>query len=122
MKKYIDVTAKQREAVLRAIKVSGRMLRYALSYDPQYGHSDTARQLRKTALEQGGVERYDVTCEEVFFDSAGNLRQLFRNGAELLIEKSTGAARVLYRGKTVITAESVRISEVEALQNAARNL
>ena len=122
MKKYIDVTAKQREAVLRVFKVSGRMLRYALSYDPQYGRSDTARRIRKAALEQGGVERYDVTCEEGFFDSAGNLRQLFRNGAELLIEKSTGAARVLYRGKTVITAESVRISEVEALQNAARNL
>ncbi len=122
MKKYIDVTAKQRDAVVKVFKVSGRMMRYALHYDPKYGHSDTARRIRKAALEQGGVERYDVTSEEVWFDGEGNLRQLFRNGAELTIEKSTGAARVVYRGKTVITAESVKISEIEALQNAARNL
>ena len=123
MKKYIAVTDKQRAAIFSASKVGERTIRNALNFDPIRGSSKKAVAIREIAHEHGAKTFYnEVAMEEVFFDSEGNLRQEFENGAKILIEKGTGKASVTYKGDTVIQIENIKISEITTLQEVARGL
>lgn len=122
MKKYIAVTDEQRAAIIKVFGVTRRTVWNALNYDPQYGFTVTARRIRKMAREQGATTYYVVTGDEVFFDSEGNLHQAFNNGAEIFIEKSSGKGYITRHGNLVVEFENLKISELTALQETARNL
>lgn len=90
MRKYIVATKDQRAAIMKVFGVTDRTVRNALGYDPQWGNTDTARRIREMARKQGATTYYAVTGDEVFFDSEGNMHQVFANGAEIFIDKNTG--------------------------------
>lgn len=122
MKKYIALGAKERGDIVKAFGVTTRTVRSALGYDPKFGYSDKARRIREMARKQGGELRYDVSAWEVWFDSEGNLRQDFSNGAEIIIEKCTGEAKLYHRGRLAFFVKNIKVSEIPALQEFARSL
>lgn len=122
MKKYIAVGAKERGDIVKAFGVTSRTVRSALGYDPKFGYSDKAKRIREMARKQGGELRYDVSAWEVWFDSEGNLRQSFTNGAEIIIEKCTGAAKVYHHGLLEFFGKDIKVSEIPGLQEFAKSL
>lgn len=103
-------------------KPSERFLRGVLNGD-KLGQSEPAKELRKRILAGGGKLTYDgVTSEEVFFDSDGNFIQRFSNGAQITISKATGKAVLTRGGRVKVEVEHIKISEIAALQKAAREL
>lgn len=107
---------------MKVFGVTDRTVRNALGYDPQWGNTDTARRIRAMARKQGATTYYAVTGDEVFFDSEGNMHQVFANGAEIFIDKNTGKGEVVRHGEVMLTVENMKISEVTALQEVARTM
>lgn len=121
MKRIIDVSQKVRAEAAKVFGVSDKTVMNALTFDPERGDSDKAKRIRQYAKMNGGVllHRADVE-DQVIFDSEGNLRQYFKNGAMLEVEKETGNA-TLYdgAGKALETWQDVKMRDMEALQYTA---
>ena len=122
MKKYIAVGAKERGDIVKAFGVTSRTVRSALGYDPKFGYSDKAKRIREMARKQGGELRYDMSAEEAWYDSEGSMHQSFANGAEIIIDKRTGEAKVYHRGQLMYLSVNIKVKEIPALQEYAREL
>lgn len=121
MKRIIDVSQKVRAEAAKVFGVSDKTVMNALTFDPERGDSDKAKRIRQYAKMNGGVllHRADVE-DQVIFDSEGNLRQYFKNGAMLEVEKETGNATIYdAAGKALETWQDVKMRDMETLQYTA---
>lgn len=56
---------------------------------------------------------------ECFHDSDGIMYQLFPNGAQIELDKTTGRGVIIYKGGTVAEYTDVHISQINAIQERA---
>lgn len=117
MKKVISVTREQRDFLMKAFKVSGVMVWYALTYDEKKGNTDLAKRIRALALQRGGVALVTLPASEVIHNSDKTMCQWFGNGMSWECDKET--SRLWLRngkGEVVETHENVTIPDIERLQ------
>ena len=122
MERKIEVGTEIRRKICKMFGVTSKTVSNALTYAGTRGESDTAKRIRKVALENGG--RRMVYCPEceTLFDSEGNLRQTFPNGAVLLLDKRSGTGIVTFNGKEIVKYGRVMMSELEDIQKEAARL
>ena len=121
-KRKIEVGTEVRKKISKMFGVTSKTVSNALTYAGSRGDSDTAKRIRKVALENGGICMvYCPECETMF-DSNGSIHQKFPNGAVLVINKQSGVGVVTFKGKDVKTYERVMMSEVEGIQRMAAGL
>ncbi|MBQ6377621.1 MAG: hypothetical protein IJJ56_02345, partial [Prevotella sp.] len=98
-------------------------VRNALRYDAKKGQTETAVKIRAMALQNGGVPSITLPeCETIHDERNGTMTQTFGNGAVLTIDKSTGNAKVDYKGKTRIRYENTLVTQIYVLQEYAAAL
>lgn len=110
------MTDEQRSFLMKAFGVTGRMLRYALSYDPNKD-TDLARRIRSLALQRGGHVYCTAPESEVIHCSDGKMRQYFESGAMWEADKETGVLEVKTDDGTVLERiENATIRDIELVQ------
>jgi len=116
MERFLLANKEQREHLMRIFGCTERMIREALSFRSE---SDLAKRIR-IAAQKNGCRVHGVVDEmECLFDSNGTIHQLFPNGAQLEIDKTSGKGLLLHKGKTVAEYYSVRISDIRDIQRRA---
>lgn len=125
MKKFITVNKETMAKLMKTFKVNGksigeRCVKNALAYRSS---NDLARKIRFMAIQNGGVT-YCVNKEsETWFDSDSSMHQGFPNGAELYIDKATGAATIYDRkGRIAHRYPDSQLSRISEMQREAAAL
>lgn len=119
MKRYIHIARTDREFIEKAFGVTGRTVHNALTFDAQKGNTDTAKRIRKIALDRGGIVMNVVPEVETLHDYDGVISQYFPNGAKLELDKNTGDGTLYYRGEKVRKFADVRLDGIQDIQNLA---
>lgn len=123
MEKRIKVRGDLRRKIAKAFGVTETTVRNALRYDAKKGQTETAVKIRAMALQNGGVPSITLPeCETIHDERNGTMTQTFGNGAVLTIDKSTGNAKVDYKGKTRIRYENTLVTQIYVLQEYAAAL
>ena len=118
--KRIKVSDDLRRKIAKAFGVTETTVRSALRYDPKKGQTETAVKIRMMALQNGGVPAVCLPeCETIHDEASGLMVQTFGNGAKLIIDKSTGNARVDYKGQTRLKQENILVTQIYVLQEYA---
>ncbi|MBQ7421324.1 MAG: hypothetical protein IJV27_04190 [Prevotella sp.] len=117
----IEVSSDVRRKIEKVFGVTGRTVSNALNYTGERGQTDLAKRIRVMALENGG--RHVVTlpeCETIHDERSGQMVQTFLNGAELVIDKNTGDAKVRDpKGKVRMRRENILVKDIYVLQECA---
>ena len=121
-KRYIHIKKEDREFIMEALDVTERMVFYALRLDNERRDTDTAKRIRKLAMERGGIVMVVVPEVETLFDADGYMRQYFPNGALLEISKDDGSGDLYFKGGRVWHTDCVMWSEIDGIQERARAL
>lgn len=121
MRKYIHLMKADRDFIAKAFGVSARTVYNATHYEGCTA-DDTAKRIRKLAMERGGVVMVVVPEMETIHDADGYMRQVFPNGAMLEINKATGAVVLTLEGDKVTEFENVTIDRLQHLQTLAAAL
>ncbi|GAB6977133.1 hypothetical protein [Prevotella falsenii] len=117
MKKYIKISAKEKEWIGAALHVSRSMVDFALHYDAKRGNSDLAKRIRMLALHRGGVLMNELPAFETIHNTAaGEMVQPFENGAKLVMVWATGNLKVF--NKKGELCRDIHINTIEELTNA----
>ena len=116
MERFLLANKEQREHLRKVFGCTDRMIREALSFRSE---SDLARRIRIAAKKHGCRVHVVVDEMECLFDCNGTIHQLFPNGAQLEINKSSGEGILLYKGKTIAEYHSVRVSDMRDIQKRA---
>lgn len=119
MKKYIEVSKDTKTKLMRIFGVCERVVRNALTFESD---NELARKIRHTAIQNGGVI-YTINKEfECWYDSKGNMKQVFPNGAEISGDKQTGDVILYHKGRKVGTWSNPRLSLIREIQTQAEAL
>ncbi len=120
MDKRIKVSDDLRRKIAKAFGVTETTVRNALRYDAKKGQTETAVKIRMMAIQNGGVPTVSLPeCETIHDEKNGTMVQTFGNGAVLTIDKSTGNARVDYKGKTCLRQQNILVTQIYVLQEYA---
>lgn len=122
MKKYIHIARTDREFIQQAFNVTGRTIDNALRFDEKRGFTDTAKRIRKIAMERGGVVMSVIPEMETLHDYDGVICQYFPNGAKLELDKESGNGTIFWKGEKVKEFADVRLDEIEDIQGIASML
>ena len=87
MKRYIHIKKEDREFIMASLKVTERMVYYALRFEGERGNTDLARKIRKLAMERGGIIMIVIPEIETLYDSDDYMRQYLPNGVLLEFQK-----------------------------------
>ena len=116
----IEVSKEVRDKIVKTFGVSDVMVSYALTYNKARGNSDLAKKIRKMAMENGGRRMaYWPECETIHDETNGTMVQTFGNGAKLTIDKSTGDAKVEYKGRVMLREKNILVTNIYVLQEYA---
>lgn len=116
MERFVLATKEQREHLTKVFGCTDRMIRNALSFRSE---SDLAKRIR-IAAEKNGCRVHVVVDEmECIFDSNGTLHQLYPNGAQLEIDKSSGNGVLLHKGEIIAEYHSVSVNQIRDIQKRA---
>lgn len=126
MNKYISVNKEGIKALQRTFKVKGkaiceRCVKNALAYRTD---NDLARKIRFAAVKHyGGCTYYNIPEGEFFFDSDSCARAIYPNGAEIYLDKQTGAG-IVYgpKGEVVAKYDHVMLTQINELKSIAEAL
>ena len=126
MNKYILVSKEGIKALQRTFKVKGkaiceRCVKNALAYRTD---NDLARKIRFAAVKHyGGCTYYNIPEGEFFFDSDSCARAIYPNGAEIYLDKQTGAG-IVYgpKGEVVSKYDHVTLTQINELTSIAKAL
>lgn len=121
MRKYIHLMKADRDFIAKAFGVSQRTVYNATHYEGTTA-DDTAKRIRKLAMERGGVVMVVVPEMETIHDADGYMRQVFPNGAMLEINKATGEVVLTLEGDKVTEFENVTVDRLQHLQALAAAL
>ena len=120
MDKRIKVSDDLRRKIAKTFGVTETTVRNALRYDAKKGQTETAVKIRMMAVQNGGVPTISLPeCETIHDKKNGTMVQTFGNGAVLIIDKSTGNARVDYKGETRMRQENILVTQIYVLQEYA---
>lgn len=123
VKRFIHIKKADREAIMKAFGVTGRMVNYALYFDGKRGESDTARRIRKMAMERGGILKVTSPAIETLHDSDGYIRQYLPNGVLIEIAKNRSQTADVYKeGELVRHYDGVTIGSIAGIQQWAMAL
>lgn len=121
MKKYIAVTKENREFLAKVFGVTEKYVYMCLWYRGK--DSETAKKIRHTALQRGGVAMVCAPEMETLHDADGYMRQYFPNGAMLEICRATCEGAVFGRdGGKVREFAHVTIPTIYEMQRVAQGL
>lgn len=119
IQRHIEVPSDVRKDIMRQLGITEGGLSLALKYKRDGEDSQKARQL---ALEQGGVVYCTAPECETIHDADGKMTQVFTNDARLIIDKTTGDARLEYGGRLVATYHNVTLQMLAIIQSTASEL
>lgn len=126
MNKYISVNKEGIKSLQRTFKVKGkaiceRCVKNALAFRTD---NDLARKIRFAAVKHhGGCTYYNIPEGEFFFDSDSCARAVYSNGAEIYLDKQTGAGTVYGpRGEVVARYDHVTLTQINELKSMAEAL
>ncbi|MBD5323160.1 MAG: hypothetical protein HDS01_10405 [Bacteroides sp.] len=128
MEKFITATKETRELITKAFSgISRQTLWRALHFEDINKGTDTERKIRKMALNCGGIVKVvSPECETIHDtteDGRQIMRQVFKNGATLRVDKKTGETWITNRrGETVVNKQCVSIPQLSEIQGIAENL
>lgn len=123
--RFISVTDENKKRIAAASQCGERMVYYALTYRRD---SKLAQKIRHIALREygGRVMSCAPQCETIHDtteDGRQVMRQVFDNGATLLVDKGTGEAWVTdCRGETVASDYVEKLTELYEMQRYAAKL
>lgn len=120
MKKVIRVTSEQRKALVRRFRCHDNFIWMSLAY---VKNGPRSREIRQAALDLGGVyteERFTPNCRTEF--SGSEIRQSFPGGVTVVIDKTTGDARLLDHGKVVDRIEDLDMDGWSGLVYTAQKM
>lgn len=119
MKKYIDVNKETKAKLMRIFGVCERVVRNALTFER---NNELARKIRHVALKNGGVTYVIGKEMECWHDSDNHMKQVFPNGAEIDVDKSTGDISLYFRGEQVGHWSSTKVNFIYEVQEKAAAL
>lgn len=121
-KRYIHIMKEDREFIMKSLGVTGRTVLNAIRFDEKRGNSDTAKRIRKLAMERGGIVMTVAPEIETFHDSDMVMRQYCPNGALIELDKKAGTGDVLFKGERAGHYENVSLRDIEEIQAFASAL
>ena len=105
MNKYISVNKEGIKALQRTFKVKGKAI------------------CERCVKNHGGCTYYNIPEGEFFFDSDSCARAVYSNGAEIYLDKQTGAGTVYGpRGEVVARYDHVTLTQINELKSMAEAL
>lgn len=121
MKRYIHIKKADREFIMKSLKVTERMVYYAIRFATD---TDLARRIRKLAMERGGIIMVVIPEAETLYDADGYMRQYLPNGVLLEFEKEVGngGCNVYLKGDMVRRYDNVQVRDIPEIQNWAATL
>lgn len=120
MKRYIHIKKADREFIMKSLKVTERMVYYAIGFATD---TDLAREIRKLAMERGGIIMVVSPEIDCLHDADGYMRQYFPNGAMIEFSKKDDAGcDVYYKGVKVRHYDKVMVSDISEIQSWAVTL
>lgn len=121
MRKYISVNKDAVVRLMEVFKVTERCVKNALAYRSD---SELARKIRCSAVRAySGVTYYISTEFECFYDSDSNMHQVFPNGAEIYLDKTTGDGLVYdTQGNVAVRYADMRVKDIYEIQQMASAL
>lgn len=121
MERYIHIKKEDREFIMKALRVTERMVYYAIRFEKD---TDLARRIRKLAMERGGIVMAVIPEAETLFDADGYMRQYLPNGVLLEFEKEAGngGCNVYLKGDMVRRYDNVQVRDIPAIQSWAATL
>lgn len=120
MKRYILIKKADREFIMKSLKVTERMVYYAIRFATD---TDLARRIRKLAMERGGIIMVESPEIECLHDADDYMRQYLPN--EVLLEfskKQDGGCDVFHKGVKVRHYDNVAVRDIPAIQDWAATL
>lgn len=117
--KRIDVNKQTRELLVKMFNTTSVSVWRALSYRD---NSPKNRRIRMAAYQNGGVLLVLTPAMETIHDADNYMRQYFP--ADVMIEgnKNTGRVELLKNGEVVKSWDSVKLTELAAIQQEAVKL
>ncbi len=117
--KRIDVNKQTRELLVKMFNTTSVSVWRALSYRD---NSPTSRRIRMAAYQNRGVLLVLTPAMETIHDADNYMRQYFP--ADVMIEgnKNTGRVELLKNGEVVKSWDSVKLTELAAIQQEAVKL
>ena len=121
MKKFIEISRKDRDFIAKTFGITDRMVNKGIYYESD---SALAKRIRTLALHRGGVIMNVVPEVETIHDAGGLMMQTFANGARLFVNKETGLVTLLRKNETVPVKgwNNPTITEFEKIQRMAAQL
>lgn len=121
MKKFIQISRKDRDFIAKTFGITDRMVGKGLYYE---SYSALAKRIRTLALQRGGVIMNVVPEVETIHDAGGFMKQTFANGVQLIINKETGAVTLWEKDIPIETKkwDNPSITELEKIQRMAAQL
>lgn len=113
MKKYIHIQKADREFIMKAFKVTERMIYYATHYEKD---TDLAKKIRTLALERGGIVMVETPEWETLYDADGYMRQ-YRGDVLLEFSKTEPVCDVYKKGVKVRHFENLMTSDIQGIQD-----
>lgn len=122
--RIIKVTDEAKNRLARMFGCTKRSVYAALCYSSDSEMADRIRHIARRDM--GGWIEASVPEESIFYDVTEDgrhvMRQYFGNGAVLEVSMDDGMGCVMYKGRTRVARENVLVSEMPAMQAAARAL
>lgn len=121
MKKFIQISRKDRDFIAKTFGITDRMVGKGLYYE---SYSALAKRIRTLALQRGGVIMNVVPEVETIHDAGGMMKQRFANGAELIVNKETGSVTLWEKGMLTPTKtwDNPTIKRFERIQRLVAQL
>ncbi|WP_314125944.1 hypothetical protein [Segatella maculosa] len=122
MKRYIHIKKEDREFIMKAFKITEKSLLNAISFDETRGNSDTAKRVRRLAMERGGIIMREVPELETLFDADGYIRQYLPGDVLIELSKTDSSCVVFKKGVRVNSYKDVMLSDIPGIQAYAAGL
>lgn len=106
---------------MKAFNVTDRCVKNALAYRSD---SELAQKIRCSAVRAYSGVTYYISSEfECFYDSDSNMHQVFPNGAEIYLDKTTGDGLVYdTQGNVAVRYADMRVKDIYEIQQMASAL
>ena len=120
----IKVSKENKAKLAKMFNCTQRMVYKALCFECE---TELARKIQHVALkEMGGWIEAAVPEDEIFYDTMDSgerfMRQYFNNGAVLSVSFMTGQGKVMFKGKTVESYDTVLLNQIPNIQAMAKAL
>lgn len=120
--RYIHLQKEDRLLIAKTFGVTEKTVLNALQFDAKRGNTDTAKRIRKMAMEHRGIIMVQVPEWETLFDADRYMRQYFPNGVLLEFSFEDGGCDVFFRGEKVRRYEHVMVEDMKGIQKYAEAL